>query len=171
MLLRTTLLTMAVTLVVVAAAAAAPRPDVDKVWVNGTVHTFTVTGPGSPHGATPLYVIAPVDPAHPLHPLADAKAKGFGAHDHVIADPHANSAFKTTCELTLVVPGSKAKQGTNVRSRVTLTPAGMKPLLYAASLGHGLVPLTSAARIRAAHERGLARFVDTKVLLACTVNP
>lgn len=153
------------------AAAATSRPGIDRVWVNGTVHTFTVTGPGSAHGATPLYVIAPVDPAHPLHPLATAKAKGFGAHDHVIADPHLSTVFKTSCDLTLIVPGTKAKPNVNVRWRLTLTPAGKKPLLYAADLGHGLVPLTSAARIADARKRGLATLVDTKILLACAINP
>lgn len=169
--LFTAALVVVLALVLVAAVAAARRADIDKVWVNGTVHTFTVTGPGTTHGETALYVIAPVDPAHPLHPLADARSKGFGAHDHVIADPHPGSAYKTTCDLTLAVPGPKAKPGATVRWRMTLTPAGKKPLLYAADLGHGLVPLTSAARIAEARERGLARFVDTKVLLACTINP
>lgn len=168
---KATLLAATGALVFAASTLAAPRADIDKVWVTGAIHSFMITGPGNAKNATPLYIIAPVDPAHPLHPLADARTKGFGAHDHVIADPHPGSAYRTTCDLTLTVPGPKAKTGKNVLFRLTLTPAGRRPLLYAANLGHGMQMLTAAARITEAKKLGLARFVDTGTLLACTIEP
>ena len=154
----------------VVAATGALAADQDGVWVNGVVHALIVTGPGRGE-PRPLYVIAPVSTAHALHPLADARTHGFGAHDHVIqlADPKAT--FHGTCDLTLVVPGPKAKPGTNVRGRMTLTPVGTKPLLYAARIGIRFVPLNRATRIDEATRAGLAAAIDTHTLLACTVKP
>lgn len=147
----------------VAVSASSPS---DGVWVNGARHVL-VTGPpaSATTHPTPLYVIAPVNATAPLHALPDARTHGFGAHDHVIA-----SSGTRTCELELVVPGPKAKVGTNVAARMTLTPSGRKPLLYAARLGGRLEPLTWAARIRSADAQGLARIVDTHVELGCTVR-
>ncbi len=161
-------------LLLLAAAFAAPAaagPPADGVWVDGAVHVL-VTGPppaGATHGRA-LYVIAPISTAHPLHPLADASTHGFGAHDHVIALAHPNGTFHGACDLTLVVPGPKATPGKTIHIRPTLTPAGTKPLLYAARLGNKLLPLTSAARIQTAKHLGLATLIDTHNLVACTVT-
>ncbi len=131
-------------LLLLAAAFAAPAaagPPADGVWVNGSVHNLVVTGPASASAhAIPLYVIAPVSAAHPLHPLADAKTHGFGAHDHVIALTHPNNTYHGACDLTLVVPGPKATAGKTIQTRPTLTPAGIKPLLYAARLAQQTAP-------------------------------
>lgn len=153
-----------------ASVAAAAGPGVDHVWANGAVHDLVVTGP-APAGAhmTPLYVIAPVSAAHPLHPLADARTHGFGAHDHVIALAPGRATFHGACELTLVVPGPRA--GHDVAVRRTTTPGGPRPLLYAAREGGRLLPLTDAGRVLAAERGGLARLVDTHVGFACTVSP
>jgi hypothetical protein len=151
------------------AAAGAPT---DGVWVDGAVHVL-ITGPppaGATHGRA-LYVIAPISPSHALHPLAAARLHGFGAHDHVIALTQPNGTFQGACDLTLVVPGPKATAGKTIRTRSTLTPAGTKPLLYAARLGSKLVPLTSAARIQTAKHLALATLIDTHNLVACTVSP
>ncbi len=145
--------------------------DVDGVWVDGTVHNLLVTGPAAAGAkATPLYVIAPVSPAHALHPLADAATHGFGAHDHVIQLARPAATFHGACDLTLVVPGPKGTPA-SIATRRTLTPAGRKPLLYAARLGGKLLPLTSASRVEQAHRLGLATLVDTHTELACTVTP
>jgi hypothetical protein len=166
------LLVAGVACAALAAAAAAAPPNADGVWVDGVVHNLVVTGP-APAGAraTTLYVIAPISPAHPLHPLADAIKHGFGAHDHVIGLAHPGSIFHGACELTLVVPGPKAVPGKTVGIRLTLTPAGKKPLLDAARLGGKLLPLDAAARIEKAKRLGLATLVDTRTLVACTVSP
>ena len=154
------------------AAPAAAGPPADGVWVNGSVHNLVVTGPASAGAhAIPLYVIAPVSAAHPLHPLADAKTHGFGAHDHVIALAHPNNTYHGACDLTLVVPGPKATAGKTIQTRPTLTPAGIKPLLYAARLANKLLPLTSATRIQTANHLRLATLIDTHNLVACTVSP
>ena len=106
-------------LLLLAAAFAAPAAAgmrADGVWVDGAVHVL-VTGPppaGATHGRA-LYVIAPISTAHPLHPLADAKTHGFGAHDHVIALTHPNNTFHGACDLTLVVPGPKATPGETIK--------------------------------------------------------
>ncbi len=158
-----------------AAAFAAPAvagPPADGVWVNGSVHNLVVTGPASANAhAIPLYVIAPVSAAHPLHPLADARTHGFGAHDHVVALIHASNTFHGACDLTLVVPGPKATAGETIQTRPALTPAGTKPLLYAARLHNTLVPLNSATRIQVATRLRLATLIDTHNLVACTVSP
>ncbi|HST26729.1 MAG TPA: hypothetical protein VLJ76_12145 [Gaiellaceae bacterium] len=146
-------------------------PFVDGVWIDGTVHTLS-TGP-PPAGAShpiPLYVIAPVSASHPLHPLAFAKPLGFGAHDHVAAIPNGKSSYHGLCELTLVVPGSKARLGSNVEARRTLTPAGLKPLLYGARLGNAMEALNWASRIKQAQSRGLAKLVDTKTVVGCAIT-
>jgi len=152
-------------------AGAQAAGSVDGVWVDGTVHNLVVTGPASSKAkATLLYVIAPVSAAHPLHPLADARTHGFGAHDHVIALAHPASTFHGACELTLVVPGPKATPS-SIATRPTLTPAGQKPLLYAARLGGELQMLDRASRISQAHRLGLATLIDAGVRIACTVSP
>lgn len=159
-------------LAVAFAAPAAAGPPADGVWVDGAVHVL-VTGPppaGTTYGRA-LYVIAPISTAHPLHPLADAKSHGFGAHDHVIALTHPNKTFHGACDLTLVVPGPKATPGETIQTRPTLTPAGTKPLLYAARLDNKLLPFDSAARIQTAKHLGLATLIDTHNLVACTVSP
>jgi hypothetical protein len=163
---------LAVSAAALSAAALAAGGGADGVWVNGTVHNLVVTGPAPAHAhAVPLYVIAPVSAAHPLHPLADAKTHGFGAHDHVIALTRPNGTFHGACDLTLVVPGPKATRGKTIQTRPTLSPAGTKPLLYAARLDNKLLPLTSAARVQAAKHLGLASLIDTHNLVACTVSP
>jgi hypothetical protein len=154
-----------------AAGSGAPQPGLDKVWVNGVVHPFQITGPGTAANQVTLYFIAAVDRLAPLHSAADAKAKGFGPHDHVIADPHPATPYAKTCDLTLTVPGPRAQPNVNVRLRMTLTPMGQRPLLYAANLGHGMLALTSVDRITKARKLGLAKLVDTKALLACTIEP
>ena len=106
-----------------------------------------------------------------MHRLADAKTHGFGAHDHVIALAHPNSTYHGACDLTLVVPGPKATAGKTIQTRPTLTPAGIKPLLYAARLDNKLLPLSSAARITTAEHLRLAALIDTRNLVACTVSP
>ena len=144
---------------------------VDGVWIDGVVHGLS-TGP-PPAGAKhviPLYVIAPVSAAHPLHPLAFAKPLGFGAHDHVAAVPNAGSAYRGLCDLTLVVPGPKAKLGSNVAARQTLTPAATKPLLYRAELGGTMEPLNWVSRIKQARALGLATLVDTKTVIGCAIT-
>jgi hypothetical protein len=163
-----------VLLLLVAAFAepAAAGPPADGVWVNGTVHNLVVTGPASANAhAIPLYVIAPLSAAHPLHPLADAKTHGFGAHDHVIALTHPSDTYHGACDLTLVAPGPKAKAGKTIQTRPTLTPVGIKPLLYASRLDNKLRPLNSAARIQTARHLRLATLIDTHNLVACTVSP
>jgi len=169
----TRLLIACVALAAVVAAFAVPAPAApagDGVWVDGTVDNLAVTGPAAAGShLLPLYVIAPVSAAHPLHPLADARTHGFGAHDHVIALA-AGATYQGACDLTLVVPGPKSTAHT-IRTRETLTPAGKDPLLYAALLAGTLEPLTSAARITTAIRLGLAHPVDTHTPLACTVTP
>jgi hypothetical protein len=54
---------------------------------------------------------------------------------------------------------------------MTLTPAGTKPLLYAARIGGRFEPLDRAGRIRRAIRAGLASAIDTHLLLACTIKP
>jgi hypothetical protein len=164
--------TLGVTLLLAATATGAPFAAVDNVWVGGTIHRFVVTGPASAGApTTPLYVIASIDPSHPLHALADAKTKGFGAHDHVIAGSHANGAWKTVCKLTLVLPGTRARVGTNALLRETMTQLGRRRLVYAANLGGGMKPLTSAARIQRARELGLASLAVTQSSFNCTIQP
>jgi hypothetical protein len=158
--------------VIAATSIGASGADVDNVWVNGKIHRLLATVPaavGKP--TTTPYAIAPVDPSAPLHPLASARTKGFGAHDHVIADPTPKAAFKTVCKLTLTLPGARAKLGTNTRIRQTMTPFGQRPLLYAANLGNGMKPLTSVVRIKRARQLGLARFVITPAVFNCTIQP
>jgi hypothetical protein len=116
-------------------------------------------------------VIAPLSAAHPLHPLADAKTHGFGAHDHVVALTHPNTTYHGTCDLTLVAPGPKATVRKTIQTRPTLTPAGIKPLLYAAQLDNKMLPLNSATRIQAAKRLRLATLIDTHNHVACTVSP
>ena len=166
---RTLTITTAVALILVAAAAASGRADVDKVWVNGIERSFTVTGAPQAATTTPLFVIAPIDPAHPLHSAADAASKGFGAHDHVMRLPSGASTYETNCALTLVVPGARAKPGANILVRQTLTPAGTKPLVYAVRLGH-MVPLNRASRITAASAAHLITTVGTGVKFGCTIR-
>lgn len=154
------------------ASTASAAGDADGVWLDGVVHNLVVTGPAAASARpVPLYVIAPVSSAHPLHPLADARTHGFGAHDHVIALPPTAKSFHGVCDLTLVVPGPKAVIGSTVKARPTLTPAGEKPLLDAARLNGHLLPLTSASRIVEAHQQGRATLIDTHTDLACTVTP
>lgn len=161
-----------VMLVVAAAALGAPSAELDGVWVNGTIHRFSVTmltDPGKP--TTPLYAIAPVHLSDPLHPLASARTKGFGAHDHVIAYANPKVAFKTVCKIMLTLPGAGAKVGTNILTRQTMTPLGQRPLLYAAKLGTGMKPLTSVARIQQARRLGLAKLSSTPAVFDCTIQP
>jgi hypothetical protein len=152
-----------------AVSAAAPR---DGVWVNGVAENL-VTGPPPTAAAHPeaLYVISPVDAAHPLHALASAKLHGFGAHDHVIALPKGTSRHDGVCDIHLVVPGPNGKPGSTVSVRTTLTPVGGKPLVYAVMLRGKMQPLTWAARIGRAAQLGLVQVVDTHTLLACDVSP
>ncbi|MGH2935952.1 MAG: hypothetical protein ACRDL2_15765 [Gaiellaceae bacterium] len=155
-------------LVVVFATALAigvPSAAADGVWVGGTVHGLA-TAPPSASSQRParLYVIAPVSGRHPLHPLADARTHGFGAHDHVAA-----SVFSGPCDLTLVVPGPKAAKAT-VDTRMTLTPTGLHPLVYAVRLGGRMAPLTSTARIRRAEAARLVAAVDTHNVISCTIS-
>jgi hypothetical protein len=165
-----TIATTAILLLVLAAPATATvRADVDKVWVSGTQRSFTVTGPPRAAATTPLFVIAPINPAHPLHPAADAMTKGFRAHDHVVQLPHGRTTYKTNCALTLVVPGPRAKPGKNILVRTTLTPAGTKPLVYAVRLGH-MRPLDRASRITAAAAAHLVTTVNTGIKLGCTIS-
>ena len=154
------------------AAARVHAAFVDGVWINGKVHNLaTGPGPAAPKHVIPLYVIAPVSASHPLHPLAFAKPLGFGAHDHVAQIPDPSAGYNGACDLTLVVPGPKAKLGTNVEARRTLTPAASQPLLHAARLSGAMSPLNWAARIRSAQHLGLAKLIDTKVVIACTIAP
>ena len=145
---------------------------VDGVWVDGTVHDLA-TGPPPAGAKRPisLYVIAPVSLSHPLHPLAYAKPLGFGAHDHVVDLANPGAAYQGVCDLTLVVPGPKAKLGSNVEARHTLTPAAMKPLLYRARLGGAMVALDWVSRIKRARALGLAKLIDTKTVIGCTITP
>lgn len=160
------LLALVLVLAALAVPVATARPPADGVWVAGTVHKL-VTGPppaGATHGLA-LYVIAPISPDHPLHPLATARAVGFGAHDHVFG----LAEYTGVCDIHLVVPGPKAEPGSTVGMRMTLTPAGKKPLLYAARLGGAMLGLDRTSRIQQAAKLGLAHLVDTNILLACTV--
>lgn len=160
LILCSTALVVAATL----AGSAAARAG-DGVWVDGRVHGL-VTGPlkaSASKSALPLYVIAPVSAAHPLHALASARTKGFGAHDHVMA-----SVYDGPCDLTLVVPGPRAG-AKGIRTRMTLTPAGTKPLAYAALVGGRMQPLTSVATIDAAATARLVKRIDTHIVISCTV--
>ena len=146
-------------------AGGAAAKNGDGVWVNGVVHGLVTGLPktSDPKTVAPLYVIAPVNAAHPLHALASALTKGFGAHDHVIA-----SVLDGPCDITLVVPGpnSGAK---GIRTRATLTPAGNMLLAYAARMGGRMEPLTSVSRIDAAAKAGLVKRIDTHTVLSCKV--
>jgi len=167
---------VALSLLTVPFAAAVDRTAgasfTDGVWINGTVDDLA-TGPPPANAKRPikLYVIAPVSAAHPLHPLAYAKPLGFGAHDHVAGLKNPRAAYHGVCDLTLVVPGPKAKVGTNVLARHTLTPAAMKPLLYRARLDGTMAALNWASRIKQAQSQGLATLIDTKTVIACTMTP
>ncbi len=138
----------------------------EGVWVAGKVHGLVTGPPSSSSTKRPalLYVIAPVRRRHPLHPLADARAVGYGAHDHVAA-----TVFSGPCDLTLLVPGADGKG--NVRTRRTETPMGPEPLVYAARLGGRMLPLTSVARIRRATAAHLVKAIDTHNVISCTVQP
>ena len=165
-------LTAAVALASASTTAGATNAFVDGVWVDGSVHELS-TGP-APAGAThpiPLYVIAPISAAHPLHPLAFAKPLGFGAHDHVAAIPDPATAYHGVCDLTLVVPGAKARLGSNVEARQTLTPAASKPLLDRARLDGVMTPLNRVSRIKRAQTLGLAKLIDTQTVIACAITP
>ncbi|MGH2998289.1 MAG: hypothetical protein ACRDNM_03230 [Gaiellaceae bacterium] len=152
-------------LMVVGASVGAQIARADGVWVNGRVHGLaTLPPPATVTHVVPLYVIAPVNAKRPLHPLADARTHGFGAHDHVAA-----AVFSGPCDLTLVVPGTHAKG--NVEMRSTLTPGGTHPLVYAARIGGKMLPLTSVARIRAAKAARLVATVDTHAVISCKVSP
>lgn len=169
---RLLLLALAAAALAVPASAAPATGDVDGVWVGGAIHDLVVTGPAAAGAhAVPLYVIAPVSSARPLHPLADAKTHGFGAHDHVIGLTKPAATFHGACDLTLVVPGPKGRPGRTIAVRRTATPAGPRPLLDAVRLGGRLQPLTSAARVVTARRLGLAILVDTHTVVACTVSP
>lgn len=153
--------TVAVTLAVGAQAALA-----EGVWIHRKVHRL-VTGPPPSAQTTapaPLYVIAPVRRNHPLHPLAEALGEGWGAHDHVAA-----RVFTGPCDLTMVVRGPRGKG--KVETRRTLTPNGMRPLVYAARLGGRMLPLTSVTRIRRAEAARLVTAVDMHDVISCTVKP
>jgi len=129
-----------------------------------------VTGPYSQATPHALYIIAPIDAAHPQHPLDDARTHGYGIHDHVFSLPAGKEAFSGVCNQMLVVPGAKAKIHVNVEVHQTQTPLGRKPLLFRARLGHALVNLTSAARIQRAMRLGLARVIGAGTL-GCTISP
>ena len=162
---RMVLLSVALLVAASTAGTAAARSG-DGVWVNGSVHAL-VTGPpktAATAHATPLYVIAPVSAAHPLHALANALTHGFGAHDHVAA-----SVFSGPCDITLVVPGPRAGKS-DIRTRATLTPAGKDALVYAALIGGKMDPLTSVSRIDAAEKAGLIRAIDTHTVIFCKVS-
>lgn len=149
----------------VALAIGVPSAAADGVWVGGTVHGLATAPPsGNAQRPTRLYVIAPISARHPLHALADARTRGFGAHDHV-----APSVFSGPCDLTLVVPGPKAARAT-VETRMTLTPAGPHPLVYAVRLGGQMAPLTSVSRIRRAEALRLVAAVDTHTVISCTIS-
>ena len=171
-LLTTTILAFLVVSGTSGAAGHVRAAFVDGVWIDGTVHDLA-TGPPPAGAKQPiaLYVIAPVSLAHPLHPLAFAKPLGFGAHDHVADLPNPGAAYQGSCELTLVVPGAKAKVGSNVEARHTLTPAAMKPLLYRARLGGAMVALNWVSRIKRARALGLAKLIDTRTVIGCTITP
>jgi len=143
--LRTLLALLAIaTALAASTAVAAPGAAADGVWVDGTVHgLLTGPGPANPTKIVPLYVIALTQSAKSFHGV---------------------------CDLTLVVPGPKAAIGSNVEVRPRLTPAGQKPLLYAARLNGHRLPLNWASRIERAHQQGLATLVNTHVTLACTVT-
>ena len=79
--------------------------------------------------------------------------------------------FKTVCKLTLALPGARAKVGTNILIRQTLTPFGTRPLLYAANLGNGMKSLTSAARTERARQLGRTKLVITPAVFNCTIQP
>jgi hypothetical protein len=146
-------------------AGGAAARNGDGVWVDGKVHGLVTGLPktSNPANVAPLYVIAPVDAAHPLHALAAALTKGFGAHDHVLP-----SVLDGPCDITLVVPGAKA--GPNgIRTRATLTPAGNMLLVYAARVGGRMEPLTSVSTIAAAAKAGLVKRIDTHTVLSCKV--
>jgi hypothetical protein len=147
------------------ALAAVQAAAAEGVWVGGRAHGLVTAPPqGSLAHLAPLYIIAPVSPTHPLHPLADALPNGFGAHDHVAA-----KVFAGACDLMLVVPGPRAAKGT-VRTRMTLTPGGKKPLVYAVVMAGKTRPLTSVAAIHAAAAAGLVTAVNTENVIFCRVS-
>jgi hypothetical protein len=153
-----------VIVVATVAFVAAQAAAAEGVWVNGTVHGLVTAPPtGSTQSPVPLYVIAPVSARHPLHPLADARTRGFGAHDHVAA-----KVFTGPCDLTLLVPGPRGKGA--VATRSTMTPSGAHPLVYAARIGGEMVPLTSVARIERAVSGGLVAAINTHVVISCAVS-
>jgi hypothetical protein len=164
-----------------AALASAPAsssvdpPHAPEVWVNGAVYNYVEYPGGAPQAPagtprTPLYVIAPVDPSHPQHQLAETQAVGFSAHDHVIRDPHPHTAYDAICDITIVVPGPRARTGINILTRPILTTLGTRPLLYAANLGNGMKPLTYATRVQRAYDLQLARFIPI-TSLPCEIDP
>ena len=154
-----------VTAVMAALAFGVGAAAAEGVWVDGKVHGL-VTGPPSASNTRParLYVIAPVRRKHPLHPLADARAEGWGAHDHVTA-----KVFSGPCDLTMVVAGAHEKG--NIRTRRTQTSVGQRALVYAARLGGRMLPLTSVARIRRAEAARLVAAVDLHTVISCSVQP
>ncbi len=136
----------------------------EGVWIRGEVHGLVTAPPSATtRRPVPLYVIAPVRLRHPLHPLADARAEGYGAHDHVAA-----RVFSGPCDLTLLVPGTHGKG--KVRTRRVETPLGRKPLVYAARLGGRMLPLTFVGRIRWAERARIVTGIDLTVI-SCTVAP
>ena len=156
--------TAVVILVAAVALIAVQAAGAEGVWVNGTVHGLVTAPPTtSTQSPVPLYVIAPVSVNHPLHPLADARTKGFGAHDHVAA-----RVFAGPCDITLLVPGPHGRGA--VATRSTLTPSGAHPLVYAARIGGKMLPLTSVARIDRAMSAGLVAAVNTHIVISCTVS-
>lgn len=170
---RTRLATAAVSITALAlGAGAATAARADGVWIDGKVYVL-LTGPPPPGAShrVPLYAIAPVDASHPLHPLADARRHGFGAHDHVLGAAARAAGFAGVCELELVVPGPNAAVGKTALARRTLTPAGPRPLLYAVRLGGSVVRLTAASAIARAARARLATIVDTGTRIACHVRP
>lgn len=149
----------------VQSSAAVRGSNGEGVWIAGKVHGL-LTAPPSPTTKHPLrlYIIAPVSRRHPLHPLADARAEGYGAHDHVAA-----RVFSGPCEPTLLVPGPHGKG--KVETRRTQTPLGPKPLVYSARLGGRMLPLTFVGRIQWAEKARIVTAVDMNEVISCTVEP
>lgn len=147
-----------------ALAASAPAPaanEVENTWINGHVAQLNVKTPDpanpAPDPALPdaqVYLIAPIDPAHPFAPgivIPSPPAPApviVAVHDTVQGGRHGPA----NCYGIDVLPGPRATPQT-VLTRPD--PNGGATLAYAVKLGPVRVDLTSAVIINLAAKAGL----------------
>ncbi|GAA3191219.1 hypothetical protein ACFO1B_40770 [Dactylosporangium siamense] len=152
---------------VAAGSGPPPADEVEPAWFGGGPITLYVLLPGDPNGPPPapdpalpaadVFLIAPVDAAHPQDPgvVIPSPPAPFPivvpVHDTVVATSRPY-AWRANCFGVQVLPGPAAT------ARTVLTrpdPNGGATLAYALRFGARTVPLTSAAVIAVGARLGL----------------